>query len=138
MEHRRVTVAVPELFLGLLSLALAAVWVAHMFSGTIHDSRHARDTLTITGSARKPITSNLVRWSLSVSGVAPTPEAAARTMQRDVKVVEVFLHDGGVPAAAITESVVQSETIVTRLSKKRTRTTYRVSQGLEVSTAKID
>ena len=35
-------------------------------------------------------------------------------MQRDVKAVEAFLHGGGIPAAAIAESVVQSETIVTR------------------------
>lgn len=138
MERRRFEVAVPELFLGLLSLALAAVWVAHMFAGTIHDARHARDTLTITGSARKPITSNLVRWSLSVSGAASTPQAAARTMRRDVTAVEAFLHSGGVPASAIAESVVQTETIVTRISKKKTRTSYRVSQGLGVSTTKID
>ena len=137
-RRRRFNVAVPELFLGLLSLALAAVWVAHMFAGTIHDARHARDTMTITGSARKPITSNLVRWSLSVSGVGRTPGAAAHTMQRDIKVVEAFLRGGGVPAAAMAESVVQSETIVTRISKKKTRTTYRVSQGLNVSTGKID
>jgi hypothetical protein len=138
MERRRFEVAVPELFLGLLSLALAAVWVAHMFAGTIHDARHARDTLTITGSARKPITSNLVRWSLTVSGAASTPQAAARTMRRDVTAVEGFLRGGGIPASAIAESVVQSETIVTRISKKKTRTTYRVSQGLGVSTTKID
>ena len=138
MEPRRFNVGIPELFLGLLSLALAAVWVAHMFAGTIHDARHTRDTLTITGSAHKPITSNLVRWSLSVSGVGRTPAAAARTLQSDVKAVETFLHGGGVPASAITESVVQSETIVTRISKKRTRTTYRVSQRLDVSTGKID
>src|SRR6266852_9352717 len=119
MERRRFDVTVPELFLGLLSLALAAVWVAHMFAGTIHDSRHARDTLTITGSARKPITSNLVRWSLSVSGVAPTPQAAARTMRRDVTMVEAFLHGGGVPPSAIAESVVQSQTIVTRISNQK-------------------
>jgi uncharacterized protein len=138
MERRLFEVAVPELFLGLLSLALAAVWVAHMVAGTIHDARHARDTLTITGSARKPITSNLVRWSLTVSGAASTPQAAARTMRRDVTAVEGFLRGGGVPASAIAESVVQTETIVTRISKKKTRTTYRVSQGLGVSTTKID
>ena len=138
MERRRFEVAVPELFLGLLSLALAAVWVAHMFASTIHDARHTRDTLTITGSARKPITSNLVRWSLTVNGAASTPQAAARTMRRDVAAVEGFLHSGGIPASAIAESVVQSETIVTRISKKKTRTTYSVSQGLGVSTTKID
>jgi uncharacterized protein len=137
-RRRRFNAPVPELFLGLLSLALAAVWVAHMFADTIHDARHARDTMTITGSARKPITSNLVRWSLSVSGVARTPEAAAHKMSRDVKTVEAFLRGGGVPAAEMAESVVQSETIVTRISKKKTRTTYRVSQGLNVSTKKID
>src|SRR5262245_47253515 len=137
-RRRRFEVAVPELFLGLLSLALAAVWVAHMFADTIHDARHARDTMTITGSARKPITSNLVRWSLSVGAVARTPQAAARTTRRDVQTVEAFLRGGGVPTAAMTESVVQSETIVTRISKKKTRTTYRVSQGLGISTRKID
>jgi uncharacterized protein len=137
-RRRRFELAVPELFLGLLSLALAAVWVAHMFASTIHDARHARDTMTITGSARKPITSNLVRWSLSVSGVARTPQAAAHTMRRDMRTVEAFLRGGGVPASAMAESVVQSETIVTRISKKKTRTTYRVSEGLGVSTNKID
>jgi hypothetical protein len=138
MERRRFEVAIPELFLGLLSLALAAVWVAHMFASTIHDARHVRDTMTITGSARKPITSNLVRWSLSVSGVARTPRAAAHTMRRDLKTVKAFLRSGGVPPLEMAESVVQSETIVTRISKKKTRTTYSVSQGLDVSTNKID
>ena len=138
MARPRFTSPVPELFLGLLSLALAAVWVAHMFANTIHDARHARDTMTITGSARVPITSNLVRWSLSVSGVARTPQAAAHTMTRDIKVVEAFLRAGGLPRSEVAETVVQSETIVTRISKKKTRTTYRVSQGLDVSTRKID
>jgi uncharacterized protein len=109
-----------------------------MFAGTIHEARHARDTMTITGSARKPITSNLVRWSLTVSATQSRPQDAARTMGRDVQTVEGFLRAGGVPAAAVTESVVQSETIVTRISKKKTRTTYRVSQGLAISTPKID
>jgi uncharacterized protein len=135
---RRFTSSLPELFLGLLSLALAAVWVAHMFASTIHDARHARDTLTITGSARKPISSNLVRWSLSVSGVSRTPAVAAGVMRRDILVVEAFLRRGGIPAAATTETVVRSATIVTRISKTKTRTTYRVSQGLRVSTSSID
>jgi hypothetical protein len=138
MERRRFNSPVPELFLGLLSLALAAVWVAHMFAGTIHEARHARDTMTITGSARMPITSNLVRWSLTVGADARTPQAAAHTMRRDLETVEAFLRGGGIPAKEMAESVVQSETIVTRISKKKTRTTYRVSQGLDVSTRKID
>ena len=72
---------VPELFLGLLSLAIAAVWIATIFSSTIHDAKHPNDTIVITGSARKPIDSDLVQWSLSVDGAARTPIAAARRLK---------------------------------------------------------
>jgi hypothetical protein len=75
---------IPELFLGLLTLAIAAVWIAQMFANTIHDARHVRDTISITASARKPISSNLVRWSLAVSSEKPTPQAAARAMRADL------------------------------------------------------
>jgi uncharacterized protein len=131
-------VAVPELFLGLLSIAIAAVWIGHIFASTIHDARHVRDTISITGSARKPISSNLVQWSLTVSGVAPTPIQAARKLRAESKATLAFLRRAGIPRDAITSEVVQSETIVTRISKKQTRTTYRVSQGLEISTKQID
>ena len=35
---------VPELFLGLLSLAVAAVWIGHIFASTIHE---AKSTVTV-------------------------------------------------------------------------------------------
>jgi hypothetical protein len=134
MTRRRL----PELFLGLLALAIAAVWVAHIVARTIHDARHTHDTLTITGSARVPITSNLVRWSLYVSATDRTPQLAARTMRAHIKEVEQFLRRGGFPGGSYAESVVESETIVTKLAKHRSRTTFRVTQGLSVSTDKID
>ena len=40
----------PELFLGLLALAVAGVWIAHLVVGAIHDRNHLHDTMTITGS----------------------------------------------------------------------------------------
>ena len=138
VPRQRIAVAIPQLFLGLLSLAIAAVWIGHIFANTIHDARHVRDTISITGSARKPISSNLVQWSLSVSGVAATPVEAARKLRGESVAAVAFLRRAGIPRAAITREVVQSETIVTRISKKQTRTTYRVSQGLEISTKQID
>ena len=128
----------PELFLGLLSLAVAAVWIAHIFSSTIHDARHTSDTVTITGSARQPIGSNLVRWSLSVAGVARSPVAAARRLRVESDEVRSFLRDAGVRGSDVSPQVVQSETIVTRVNKHVMRTTYRVSQGLDVATTRID
>jgi hypothetical protein len=129
---------VPELFLGLLSLAVAAVWIGHIFASTIHDAKHTTDTISITASARKPIGSNLVEWTLSVDGRAATPVQAARRSRRASASVVAFLRGAGINAAAISPEVVQSNVIVTRVNKHLTRTTYVVSQDFEVSTGDID
>jgi hypothetical protein len=138
MNKERRVIFVPELFLGLLSLAIAAVWIAHIFSSTIHDAKHTADTMTITGSARQPIGSNLVRWSIEVDGIASTPVKAALKLKHESAAVVAFLHGAGIHATDISPQVVQSETIVTRINKHLTRTTYRVSQGFEVGTPQID
>ena len=89
---------------------------AEIFAGTVHDARHARDTLSVTGSARVPIEANLVRWALTVSAEGPQVG----------------------PADEIQPSVVTSEEIVTVLPHHQRRTHYRVSQQLEVRTHSID
>jgi hypothetical protein len=138
MRRQPAAIALPELFLGLLSLAIAAVWIAHIFSSTIHDAKHTADTITITGSARQPIGSNLVRWSLQVDGRAATPVQAALKLKRESAAVVSFLRAAGIHANDVSPQVVQSETIVTRVNKHTTRTSYRVSQGLDVATPQID
>ena len=138
MEGRRRAIELPELFLGLLSIGVAVVLTAHILAGTIHEARHSRDTLSVTGSARVPIDANLVRWSLTVSGEAPQASAAARLLRRQSAAVRAFLRGGGIPAERIEASVVSSEEIVIQLPHHRRRTRYRVSQQLEVSTRQID
>ena len=130
--------AVPELFPGLLSLALAAVWIGHIFAATIHDAKHAHDTITITGSARKPITSDLVQWQLEVKGEATAPAAAASEARTAGEALTSFLRKAGIPADSVAPQVVQSDVVTTRIDKKHTRTTYVVSQGFDVSTRQID
>jgi hypothetical protein len=137
MTRPRVSVALPQLFLGLLSLAIAAVWIAHIFSSTIHDAKHTDDTIEITGSAREPIESNLVQWSLMVDGSAPRPIEAARSARRQAAAVLAFLRQAGVPAQAISAQVVRSEREVRQIDKHHTKTTYHVYQGFNVGTAKI-
>jgi uncharacterized protein len=131
-------ITLPQLFLGLLSLAIAAVWIAHIFSSTIHDARHTDDTIEITGSARVPIDSNLVQWTLIVDGSAATAIAAARRQRQESAAVLAFLRGAGIPANAISPQVVRSETDVKQIDKHHTKTTYHVYQGFDVSTGKID
>lgn len=130
--------AVPELFLGLLSLAVAAVWIGHIFASTIHDAKHAHDTITITGSARKPIGSDLVQWHLEVRGSAATQVAAAYRARDAATALVEFLDKAGIPRDAVSPEVVQADVVTTRIDKKHTRTTYVVSQGYSVSSRQID
>ena len=130
--------AVPELFLGLLSLAVAAVWIGHIFASTIHDAKHAHDTITITGSARKPIGSDIVQWELEVKGEAGTEVAAAYRARTAGIALVAFLRKAGIARNDISPEVVQSDIVTTRIDKKHTRTTYVVSQGYGVSSRQID
>jgi uncharacterized protein len=138
MADRHRTLTLPELFLGLLCISIALVLVAHVFAATIHDARHVHDTLSVTGSAKKPISANLVRWELTVSEDAPTAAPAARRLRVQGAVVRSFLHKAGVPAEAVTPSVVSSQELVEVLPHHRRRRHYHVSQRLEVSTRDID
>jgi uncharacterized protein len=130
--------AIPELFLGLLSIGVAVVLTAHVVSGALTAKTHSHDTISITGSARKPITSNLVRWSLTVGDQRARARDAARAVRGHVQEVEAYLVAEGVPHGAITPAVVESEQLVEQLPHHRRRVTYRVSQGLTVSTRKLD
>jgi hypothetical protein len=129
---------VPELFLGLLSLAVAVVLTAHTVSGTIHDVRRTRDVISITASARVPIASDLVKWSIVVSASAPTEARAARILGGDTVATVAYLRHAGLGAGAVHPGVVQSETIVTRLPHNRTRTRYRIWQRYDMTTTHID
>lgn len=129
---------IPELFLGLLAISVAVVLVAHNIGGAIRSARHSRDTIQVTGSAKKPISANLVRWTLTVTSEAPAAPPAVRHLLRESAVVSVFLRKGRVPHNAISSSVVTSQKVVEHISKTRTRTYYRATQELVVSTTEID
>jgi uncharacterized protein len=128
----------PELFLGLLVIAIAFVLVARSVGATIRDVRRTRDTLSVTSSARVPISANLVRWSLTVAAESSATAPAARTLRRESAIVRKFLLSAGIPADAITSSVVTSQQVVIPLPRHRRRVRYRVSQQLEVRTKQID
>ena len=129
---------VPELFLGLLSLAVAVVLTAHVIANTIHDARHVHDTISVTGSGRVPISANLVKWSLSVKDEEASAALAAGRLRADAARVRRFLRRAGIPADALSSAVVTSDVLVTRLPHHRQLTRYRVAQQLDVRTDQID
>jgi uncharacterized protein len=138
VERRAHDFVIPELFLGLLAIGAAFVLVAHSIGATLRDVRHTGDTLSVTGSARVPISANLVNWSLTVAVESSTTAPAARKLRRESASARKFLISAGIEPAAVTPSVVESEKVVIPLPHHRRRVSYRVSQRLEVSTKQID
>src|SRR5438477_11389155 len=128
----------PGLVLGLLWIGIAAGLTARIVSGAIHAPSHIHDTISVTGSARKPISSDLARWSVSVAGEAAKPTVAARQLRAETRTLRVYLKGEGIPNEAITSSVVTSEQNVIQLPHHRRRVTYRVTQRLDISSRRIN
>jgi uncharacterized protein len=135
---KRRPVAIPQLFLGLVAIGAAVVLTAHITAGAIHDVRHRGDTITVTGSAKKPITANLVRWAVTVEDTASTAAPAAVQLHADLADVEKFLRAAGLPQQDMSLEVVETEQQVDRPTKHTKIVTYRVYQTIDVTTQRID
>ena len=68
-------------------------------------------TITVTGSARKRITSNLVIWRSAISYQAPVLSDAYRTLSEAVPRVKAYLVSKGIPENEITVSSISSQTL---------------------------
>lgn len=68
-------------------------------------------TITVTGSARKRITSDLVVWKSAVSYQAPVLSDAYRSLSEAVPKVKAYLVSKGIPENQITVSAISSQTL---------------------------
>jgi hypothetical protein len=128
----------PELLIGLVALAIAAVVTGVVVADAIRDVKKRRDTITVTGSAREPIRADLGTWRLSVRAQAADTGAAARRLERQVAQVREFLRDGGVPDADVREPPLQAVEVARRVAPRRFVTEYRLTQRFEVTSRDVD
>jgi hypothetical protein len=127
----------PELLIGLVAVAVAVVITGFVVADAVRDVKRARDTITVTGSARHPISADIVHWSLAVSADAPRPEDAVRRLHARVKAVRGFLAAAGLPASAATEPPISTGTIVRRVHGRRMPAILLV-QRFRISSSQID
>lgn len=109
----------PELLLGLVVIGIAFIVTGLVVADAIRDVKQSRGTIKVTGSARQPITANLVDWSLAVDARAVRPEDATRLLRARVRAVRDFLREGGVPESAITLPPVSTEETTIRQGGRR-------------------
>jgi hypothetical protein len=97
--------------------------------------------ITVTGSARKNIRSDLVIWKSSVSYQAVTLADAYRSLSEAVPKVKAYLVSKGIPDNQITISAISSQTLHARNSEGEDTgqiTGYSLRQELQVRSNDVD
>src|SRR6476620_3390395 len=98
-------------------------------------------TITVTGSARKRIRSDLVIWRSAVSYQAPVLSEAYRSLSEAVPRVKAYLVSKGIAENQITVSSINTQTLHGRSSdgtETSEITGYALRQELEVRSTDVD
>jgi hypothetical protein len=127
----------PELFLGLVALAVAAVIPGVVIASAIRDVKKRRDTITVTASAREPIRADLARWRIAVRAQRGDPAGAARLLRREVVAVRAFFRAGGLGTDEVNEPPVAVGEVTRRIGPRRFVQEFRLTQRFEVTTRDI-
>ncbi len=122
-----------------------ALAIGLMFSSVIAGwsfirAKKGDQTITVTGSARKRITSDLVIWKAAVSYQAPVLADAYRSLSENVPRVKAYLVSKGIAENQITISSISSQTHQVRDSNGQETgqiSGYTLRQELEVRSTDV-
>ena len=124
-----------------VALALGLVLSALIFGWFFEKSRRGDQMITVTGSARKRIKSDLVVWNAAVTYQAPTLAEAYRLLSENVPRVKQYLIGKGISENEITISSISTTTL--RKTDENGRelseiSSYSLRQQLDVRSTDID
>lgn len=124
----------PAVILGLAFLGAAAI-----VSGAVERLRRAGDEITVTGSARRPITSDMASWRGTIEVQRATLPEAAAELARHMDVVRRFVTARGFADSVVVLSAINSNTVRQMVNGEFTNqvTGYRMSQSIAVSSLDI-
>lgn len=97
-----------NLFNGMLALAIGIVVAATIFGWSYSKSKKGDEAITVTGSAKKRIKSDLIVWSASITAQSAQISDAYKQLADNVPKVKKYLMDKGIPEANITISSISS------------------------------
>ena len=95
---------------GLVLLAAALAYGLREIADGIR-ARDARDVVTVTGSAKRSITSDYVIWDASVAAQDASPAAAAAKLASWTSTIKSFLTNAGVHADELAVAPITTDTI---------------------------
>lgn len=124
-----------------VALAVGLVLASAIFGLSFIRARRGDQTITVTGSARKRIKSDLVIWKAGISYQAPVLADAYRSLSENVPRVKQYLVSKGVPENQITISSISSTTHQVRDSNGQETgqiSGYTLRQELEVRSNEVE
>jgi hypothetical protein len=124
-----------------VALAIGLVFASAIGGLAFIKGRRGDQTITVTGSARKRIKSDLVIWKAGVSYQAPMLADAYRSLSENVPRVKSYLIGKGIPENQITISSISSQTLHARNDQGEDTgqiTGYSLRQELEVRSNDVD
>ncbi len=124
-----------------VALAIGLMFASLIFGWSFIRARRGDQTITVTGSARKRIKSDLVIWKAGVSYQAPVLADAYRSLSESVPRVKTYLIGKGISENQITVSSISSETHQVRDSNGQQTgeiSGYTLRQELEVRSNDVE
>ena len=122
-------------------LAMGLVISSLVFGWFFFSAKKSEDAITVTGSARKRIKSDLVVWNASVTYQAPVLAEAYSSLSESVPRVKRYLISKGIPENQITISAITTNTLK-NLDANGMETSeisgYSLRQQLEVRSNDVD
>jgi hypothetical protein len=123
------------LLVGLTLLALAVVLGSLAIAGGIRD-RNRNDVLTVTGSAKKQVTSDYAIWDMSVTSQLPSAADAAKQLATWTDRIRAFLAKQGVQPGEVTVQPIATETVTEQTSGGKV-TGYKLTRNFEVRSSRV-
>ena len=127
--------------MGAVVLAVGLVIATTIGGWFFVKGKRGDQTITVTGSARKRITSDLVIWRSSISYQAPTLSEAYRLLTEAVPRVKAYMVGKGIAENQITVSSISSQTLHGRNSdgiETSEITGYTLRQELSVRSTEVE
>jgi len=128
-------------FMGAVVLAVGLVVATTIGGWFFVKGKRGDQTITVTGSARKRITSDLVVWRSAISYQAPSLSEAYRSLAEAVPRVKAYLVSKGIAENQITVSSISSQTLHGRSSdggETSEITGYSLRQELSVRSTEVE
>jgi hypothetical protein len=128
-------------FMGAVVLAVGLVVATTIGGWFFVKGKRGDQTITVTGSARKRIKSDLVIWRSAISYQAPALSEAYRSLSEAVPRVKAYLVSKGIAENQITVSSISSQTLHGRTDdggETSEITGYSLRQELSVRSTEVD